>query len=145
MSESQIKHLEFIQSNISRMNQNSFQIKGWAITIVSALLAIYAGSIKEKGNGNVVFIFVAIAPTILFWLLDSYYLQQERKFCGVYNDVSNLSDKSSPQIDIREFEMPLNKYEGSKYRFFRVMWSKTEWPLYVTMILGLIAGGILIK
>lgn len=142
MSESQIKHLEFIQSNISRLNQNSFKMKGWAISIVSALLAIYAGGINKKGN--VVFIFIAIAATILFWLLDSYYLQQERKFCGVYNDVANLSDKSK-RIDIREFEMPLNKYEGPQYCFFRIMWSKTEWSLYLTMLVGLVAGGILIK
>lgn len=41
MNEHNIKHLEFIQTNINRMNQNSLQMKGWAITIVSALLAIF--------------------------------------------------------------------------------------------------------
>ena len=42
MDNNKIKHLEFIQSTITRMNQNSFQIKGWMITLVSALLAHYA-------------------------------------------------------------------------------------------------------
>ncbi len=42
MTEEQIKHLEFIQDVITRMNSNSFQIKGWCITILSALCAIYA-------------------------------------------------------------------------------------------------------
>lgn len=28
------KHLEFLQANITRMNQCSFQMKGWAIAIV---------------------------------------------------------------------------------------------------------------
>lgn len=144
MSENQIKHLEFIQSNIARMNQNSFQMKGWAITIVSALLAIYAGSIKDSGNGNTIFIFIAVVPTILFWLLDSYYLQQERKFRGIYKDVTNLSDEKA-RINIREFEMPLNEYVGGKYCFFSVIWSKTEWPLYFIMIFGLIVGGIFLK
>ena len=32
MTEEQIKHLEFIQGIINRMNSNSFAIKGWAIT-----------------------------------------------------------------------------------------------------------------
>lgn len=41
------KHLEFIQNIITRMNTNSFQIKGWAVTIVYALLAIYASSKNE--------------------------------------------------------------------------------------------------
>ena len=36
MMENKIKHLEFIQSTITRMNQNSFQIKGWMITFVSS-------------------------------------------------------------------------------------------------------------
>ena len=39
-----IKHLEFIQNVITRMNTNSFQIKGWSIVVVSALLAIYAST-----------------------------------------------------------------------------------------------------
>ena len=67
MLESKMKHLEFIQATITRMNQNSFQIKGWMITIVSALLALYANS------ENVVYILVAIVPAIIFWFLDAYY------------------------------------------------------------------------
>ena len=44
MSPEKIKHLEFIQNVITRMNTNSFQIKGWSIVIASALLAIYAST-----------------------------------------------------------------------------------------------------
>ena len=78
MTEEQIKHLEFIQDVVTRMNSNSFQIKGWCITILSALCAIYA---TEK---NVAFIGIALLPTILFWWMDAYYLQQECKFRGLY-------------------------------------------------------------
>ena len=39
-----LKHLEFIQNVITRMNRNSFQLKGWAITIVSAILALAAST-----------------------------------------------------------------------------------------------------
>ena len=77
-SDNQVKHLEFIQSNIARMNQCSFQMKGWMLTIVSALLALYAGSINaETGNGINMFIYIAIVPTLIFWFLDSFYLQQK--------------------------------------------------------------------
>ena len=58
MMENKIKHLEFIQSTITRMNQNSFQIKGWMITLVSALLALYASSER------VVYILIAIVPAV---------------------------------------------------------------------------------
>jgi len=44
MSPEKIKHLEFIQNVITRMNTNSFQIKGWCIVIASALLAIFAST-----------------------------------------------------------------------------------------------------
>ena len=67
MLENKIKHLEFIQATITRMNQNSFQIKGWMITIISALLALYASS------ENTIYIFIAIVPAIVFWFLDAYY------------------------------------------------------------------------
>ena len=74
-----IKHLEFIQSNISRMNQCSFKMKGWMITIDSALLALFAASIdKNTGSGNTIYLFVAAIPIIIFWILDSYYLQHSR-------------------------------------------------------------------
>ena len=98
MEQEKIQHLEFIQNNINRMNSNSFQIKEWMITIVSALLALYVSS----GNEN--YIFLAIIPTALFWFLDAYYLLQERKFRCLYNDVL-LDDTEIPL-----FAIPINSY-----------------------------------
>ena len=137
MDDKAIKHLEFIQDVITRMNTNSFQIKGWAITAYAALLALFVGS----GNGNKAFLYIAIVTTFLFWLLDSYYLQQERKFRGVYNDVAGLSNESE-RIDVRIFEMPIQKYKGGKYSYWNVLWSRTIWPLYVLMIVGSITSAL---
>ena len=120
--DNKIKHLEFIQSTITRMNQNSFQIKGWMITIVSALLALYARSEKK------LYIFIAIVPAIVFWFLDAYYLQQERRFRGVYNDVADLSTENN-RVNVREFEMPIQKYKGGKYCYFRVLFSKNYFSI----------------
>jgi len=131
MMENKIKHLEFIQSTITRMNQNSFQIKGWMITLVSALLALYASSER------VVYILIAIVPAVVFWFLDAYYLQQERRFRGVYNDVDGLSPDDS-RINVREFEMPIQKYQCGKYCYFNVLFSKTIFPLYGIVIVGLV-------
>lgn len=144
MNDYKIKHLEFIQSNISRMNQCSFQMKGWTITIVSALLALFAATLEDNRSGNVAFIFVAIVPTIIFWFLDSYYLQQEQKFRGIYDDVLGLSLEEK-RISVKYFEMPLNKYCCGKYCFLRVLISKTEWSFYLIIIVGLIIAGILLR
>ena len=139
-----ILQLEFIQSNIARMNQCSFQMKGWMVTIVSALLALFAASKGTQQAGNVIYLFIAIVPTIIFWLLDSYYLQQERKFRGIYNNVANLTT-GEEQIVTKEFEMPLHKFNGGKYSFGKVMFSKTEWPLYLPIIVGLAIAGFILK
>lgn len=140
-NDNNVKHLEFIQSNIARMNQCSFQMKGWMVTIVSALLALYASSVDSiTGEGTKMYIFVAIVPTLIFWVLDSYYLQQERKFRGVYNDLIDAEERKK----IKLFQMPLDRYNGWKYCLFNVMISITERLLYVPVIVGLIVAGVLL-
>lgn len=141
--ESKIKHLEIIQNNITRMNQCSFQIKTWSLTIVTALLTFYATTASEGHSGNVLFIIIAIVPTAVFWFLDSYYLQQERKFRGIYNDVANLTEDAA-RVHVKEYEMPLNKYFGGKYSYVNALFSQTEWPLYLIMIIGLSIAAILL-
>ena len=91
--EEKIKHLEFIQNIITRMNSNSFAIKGWMVTIVSALLALYANS------NNEIFMFIAIVPTFIFWLLDAFYLAQERRFRCLYDDV--IHDRITPVFSMK--------------------------------------------
>ncbi len=127
MREDEIKHLEFIQNIITRMNTNSFQIKGMTVTIVSALLAVYA-SVKEP-----TYILISIFPLILFWFLDAYYLTQERKFRGLYNDL--LKGKKT---ELRTFEMRPDLYTKGKYSFWSVLFSKTIWTLYLITAIILI-------
>jgi len=138
MEDTKKQHLEFIQNIITRMNTNSFQIKGMAIAIVSALLAICAGT------NNVMFILIGIAPTILFWFLDTYYLQQERKFIGIYNDVAGLKNV----IKVRAYDMPIYEYTkkvDKQFSFFDVFFSVTIWPLYCGIIVVLLLTGLFIK
>jgi hypothetical protein len=125
-----IEHLKFIQSVISRLNTNSFMIKGWSITVISAFLALYANS------GNYKYILSAIFPTIIFWFIDTYYLQQERKFKSIYNDVAGLTPENS-RILVRSFEMPIDKYIGGKFQYHTVFLSKTIWPFYAAPIMVL--------
>ena len=124
------KHLEFIQNIVTRLNTNSFQIKGLAITIVAALLAVYASTLKLD------FILISILSTIIFWFLDTYYLQQERKFRGLYNDVAGVSDKPK---EIKLFEMRPDLYKGRKYNYICVLFSKTIWTIYIPIVIILTA------
>ncbi len=126
--EKKIKHLEFVQGVITRMNSNSFSMKGWMITILAAFLAVFAGS---KGL-NELYLFIAIIPTLLFWILDSYYLLLEKKYRCLFDDV---------KADIKtDFDMNAYVYDVC---FGKVMFSKTEWPLYLIIIVMLLIGGLL--
>lgn len=137
------KHLEFLQNNISRMNQCSFQMKGWAITIVSALIAVYVATLSNECVGNKLFIFIAIAPTVLFWILDAFYLSKERKFIGIYNDVIH-QESCEGELKIKDYEMPLNKYKGWHYSVLNAFISPSESILYGLIVIGLILLGVLI-
>jgi len=127
MDEEKRQHLEFIQNVITRMNTNSFQIKGMTIAMVSALMAIYATTPRQ------ILIFWGIIPTLFFWFLDTYYLQQERKYRGIYNDVIGLEKV----VIVRHYEMPTHKYTktvNKQYSFFNVFLSKTILLLYASII-----------
>jgi hypothetical protein len=129
MSEDQRKHLEFVQTAIARMNTNSFQVKGTAVTIVSALLAVFASTQK------VVFVALCAAPLFVFWFLDTYYLQKERKFRGIYNDLIGITNT----VQVALYEMPIQKYKGGKYSFLANFTSTTILPLYLSLV-ALVAG-----
>lgn len=136
MDNDKIKHLEFIQNVITRLNANSYQIKSWAVTIVAAVLALYASTQKTD------FILVGIFPTLIFWIMDAYCLRQERKFRGLYNDAAVIADN---QRQIRPYDMNTDFYKKGKYSFWTVLWTKTIWLVYFLIIAFLIAVYIYLK
>jgi ribosomal protein L23 len=96
MSEINDKHLEFIQGVINRHNSNSFRIKGWAITITAAIFAL-TGTIKEP-----FLCFIALGPTIMFWVLDSMFLANERSFVSLYSCVANGNKLKVKKDDLKK-------------------------------------------
>lgn len=130
-----IKHLEFIQEAINRMGSNSFKIKTSAITFVSASIL--------SSTQNSSYALASIPAVLIFWLLDSYYLQQERKFRGLYNDVAGLSNNTMGEIKL--FEMPIHRYMDGKFSFSSVFMSITIMSLYLPIIFVLLFIYILIQ
>jgi len=126
MTNEELKYLEFIQNIITRMNSNSFYIKNWSITIISAFIAIFAST---KDNS---FILFSMIPTIVFWLLDSYYLNLERKYRKLYNEITGVNEGKSNRT---VFDMSIQEYKSS---FWKTFFSFTIMILYFTMLLLLI-------
>lgn len=118
MIEKKLKHLEFIQNVITRMNTNSFLIKGWSITIVSALFALAA----KDANLNYVLISYVVIP--VFWILDGFFISRERQYRDLYDEVRGKDEK---QID---FEMNGNKFNKGNRTWIRSVFSKTLIPFY---------------
>lgn len=86
--EYKLKHLEFIQTVIGRQATNSFLLKGWVITIITALFTFSPQGETLKR------ILAVYALIFIFWLLDIYYLQQERLFRALFEHVRTLNIKN---------------------------------------------------
>jgi hypothetical protein len=126
-----VKHLEMILSLISRVSSNSFFLKGWSLTLIAGVFALSA---KDANDYLYLFSFV---PILLFWFLDSYYLQLERKYRCLFNSVLL---KKPEEIDFRLDITSSNATEGTL--FCQCLLSKTE--LWFYFPLALLVGLILI-
>lgn len=78
--EAKLKHLEFIQAAISRMAQNSFLIKGWSVTLVSALFAFAAAGHDHR------YVLISYIAIPAFWILDGFFIATERRFRALYDE-----------------------------------------------------------
>jgi len=122
MNENKRKHLEFIQNVITRMNTNSFLIKGWSVTLVSALFALAAK------DANIKYAIVAYVPIFVFWALDGFFLSQERQYRKLYEDVSN---KPEDRID---FSMNAAGWNTGNASWPACVFSKTLSPYHGALL-----------
>ena len=114
-----------IQNVITRMNSNSFLLKGWSVTIFVGLFTF--ANIKDVDSR---FIIIALIPTIIFLILDSFFLRQERLFRHLYEDV-----RLENEHDFK-FSMKTEKYKNKKdVSYLKVMRSITIWPCYLPLII----------
>ena len=120
--EKKLKHLDFLQLVITRMNVNSFLLKGWTVTLVAALFAFSA---KDT---NIKYVFITYISTPLFWFLDGYYLSLERQYRELYNVVK---DKEEKDID---FDLNASPYNKGKNMWLPCVFSKTLLFFYGTLI-----------
>jgi hypothetical protein len=116
--EKKLKHLEFIQNTIIRMNTNSFLIKGWTITLVTALFALAA----KDSNMKFVMISYIVIPT--FWFLDGFFIATEKQYRALYDEVT-----ITPEANIN-FNMNASKFNTGYNTWLAGVFSKTLVPFY---------------
>jgi hypothetical protein len=126
--ENKQKHLEFIQAAVSRMASNLFLLKGWTVTLIAALFALAAKDSKP------VYFLIAYIPPFMFWVLDGYFLSQERKFRSLYDHVRKLQEAA---IDFSMDTAPFASI--SRNTWLGAMFSKTLLIYY-----GVLTGAMLV-
>ncbi len=97
-TEKVVKHLEMTQAVINRLGRNSFLLKSWSMTILVAAMVLIA----KENLQNTYFVLTLFLPIAGFWILDGYFLWQERVFRQVYDDIR--------QQDNTDFKMDLGKH-----------------------------------
>jgi hypothetical protein len=127
-----LKHLEIVQQVITRMASNSFFLKGWSVTLLSAILAI---AVKDNLYRM---IWIAFLPVSMFWMLDGYFLRQERLYRKLWDHI-----RAEDQDIATDFSMGTGEVSPQVASWLRVSFSKTllifHGTLLVVLVVALIA------
>ena len=113
------------------MSNNSFLLKGWAVTLISLLFLL---AIRDS---NYALLLLSLIPIFTFWGLDAYYLRQEKLFRKLYDAVRRNQVKEQFIMDTGQFNEQVDNW-------FIILFSRTIVPLYLTIILLNIAFQIIV-
>ena len=119
-------HLTILQDTIRRMADNSRSCKMWCVTLVSAILVLVA----RVGDAN--HAFIALLPTLLFFVMDAYYLALERSFRVAYNGfVAKIHAGQYAASDLYVVRPSESVMKGTLWAMFR---SFSVLPFYALVI-----------
>jgi hypothetical protein len=126
-----IEEVKTIQEIIKRMASNSFMLKGWAVTLVTATLLL------KVATDNKFAIIIGFIPLFSFWMLDSFYLRQEKLYRKLYEWTihNRLSDKENTR---KCFDMSTSQFCDEIPSTYKVMFSPTLRVFYIPTALLLL-------
>lgn len=131
-----IKHLEITQGVVNRLASNSFSIKGWSMAILAAAILFIA---RSNNIYSEYLILAFLVPIFGFWLLDGYFLWQERLFRGVYDDVRQ-QEKTDFKMDIpAQFKKDNNKWVDSIFSLTLGVFYSVE-IIFITIVFCILKG-----
>lgn len=79
-----------IQAVVSRLANNSFLMKGWALTIAGAFFGFSVSQSRAE------LAMISLLPTVCFWALDAYFLRCERLFRHLFAKVRTQDGSVEP-------------------------------------------------
>ena len=126
-----VKHLELIQGVVTRLGNNSFLLKGWSMTVLvgGSLLMVRMRSEQP------LLALTLLVPVLGFWLLDAYYLWQERLFRAEYDRVRQQDETDFAMIPMQHVDKPDNSRRAA-------FWSETLRKFYAIEIVFVLILGL---
>ncbi|WQY62445.1 hypothetical protein E5L59_07105 [Helicobacter pylori] len=115
-----IEELKILQGVINRMAQNSLECKKWTLALVVGVL-----SLKIEAISNSYGLYVLGVLLACFYLLDAYYLKQEKLFREQYQWLI----KNRLKTDARLFEVPTHQ-TCQLTQFLSAMFSISLFPYW---------------
>lgn len=119
-------HLEMIQRIINRLSHNSFLLKGWSVILISSLFALAAN------DSQIIFVYLAYFPCVVFWGLDGYFLREEKLFRALYDYTRKINEN-----DV-DFSMDKSKVENEVDSLIDVICSKTLKAFHGVILISII-------
>ena len=118
-----IKHLELIQGVVNRLGGNSFLLKGWSMTVLvgGSLLMV------RMRSDQPLLALTLLVPVLGFWLLDAYFLWQERLFRAEYDRVRQQDETDFGMKPMQHVDKPNNSRRET-------FWSETLSRFYAIEI-----------
>ncbi|TET34435.1 MAG: hypothetical protein E3J72_14250 [Planctomycetota bacterium] len=117
-----IKELEIIQDIIKRMASNSFLIKGWTVTLVVVTLLL---------KGSKYQVFISFIPLLSFWIMDSYFIMQERMYRKLYEWV--VANRPSTQDLL--FDMNARRFKDEVSPWPKTIYSLPILAFYLPLLI----------
>jgi hypothetical protein len=129
----QIAHMQMVQSAIARMSSNCFALKTLSVTLTAAIIA-FAGTAQKP---TAVYLAAALPPILVFWWLDAKYLQVEKLFRHLYEDVRH-STIAEP------FDMSTHRYRQKVHSVARIAFSWPVMPIHFVLLVVLLAVAVVL-
>lgn len=132
-NENKIQYLSIISEVISRMSTSSALFKGFAAMITSNIAMI------SYDNINVVVLTLSFVPVIVFFLLDAYYLNLEKRFRHLYDKVCeedmlinySMTPPTEKEIKAEAWKQHIEPNIGILY----CIKSPSIWGFYIPLIM----------
>lgn len=123
------QYLQMLHDIINRMASNSSNCKAWAITLFTAMAALFLGVDEVRQ-----WFWIVLIPIALFYFLDAYYL-------GLENDFRNLESSFIKRLrsldDCSDYIYDFNFAHADGYKKYsnlkKGLTSGASWPLYSSL------------